>query len=196
MYDKVGLVLPSALKHCWCANREFSGAIASVISMLYQSNDAVKFWSLPGCCRTRPKVNVLPTSGFTFVLPWRSSISSGKKGLPGRANPFGPAAPRSNTDLPSFEASPSLLLMIARHSAWTATRFGFEAKLPQGAVVVNEHGSLGAKGTTSNDTPWNNSAVFGARSARCKPPRSVKLSNALNVNKPFHVSVVPIWESG
>ena len=69
--------------------------------------------------------------------------------------------------------------MISRHSAWTASRFGLLATLPHGTVVVNEHGSLGAKGTTSSPTPWNSSAVFGARSARWKPPRKVRLSVVL-----------------
>src|SRR3712207_619203 len=43
VYVSVGLLVPLALKHCWYANSEFNGAMASVISMSYQSNDAVKF---------------------------------------------------------------------------------------------------------------------------------------------------------
>src|SRR5436189_6475458 len=104
---------------------------------------------------TTPIVNVSPTSGWTFGLPWRSSLSGGKNGVPGRAKPFGPAGFVSNADWLSFDAIPSLLLMISRHRFCTATRFGLLATLPHGAVVVNEHGSLGWKPTTSRPTPWN-----------------------------------------
>src|SRR5688572_12681226 len=124
VYDSVGLLVPLALKHCSCANREFSGAIASVISTSYQSNDAVRFSRLPGPCSTTPNVNVSPFSGWTLTLPWRSSISSGKNGLPGRAKALACALPgKPNADELSFDVRVSLLLMMAAHSACVAVRF-------------------------------------------------------------------------
>ena len=41
-----------------------------------------------------------------------------------------------------------------------------------GAVVVNEHGSLGPNPTVNMIGPWKSSAVFGARVAAWKPPRN------------------------
>src|SRR6185503_345884 len=121
--------------------------MTSVISMSYMSTDAVRFSRLPGPANTTPRVHVFASSGLTSGLPRGISFSDWKNGRPGRTKPLGPGGPKvdpvfvSNADWPSLPGFVSLRLMISRQRVCTASRLGFDARLPHGAVVDAWHGS-------------------------------------------------------
>src|SRR5262245_46269986 len=95
-----------------------------------------------------PPVQVVADPDFRFGLPicWSSAMLEN--------------APRPLKLLSTTTPPES-----AEHSACTLARFGFEATLPYGAVVMMEHASNVGTVVTSVVGGWNSSATFGARFA-------------------------------